>query len=394
MKKLTLWIMALILIFSTSNIYAARPFNLYTIRPMGMGNAFTAVADDYNAIYFNPASIAQIDRFDIDVPWKMMITQDTADLLSKMSKISDDLEASEGRNAITPGFEDALNQLLELTDDTLGGETDLSVGWVLPNVKLGGSYFGIGLGAYAQFGIKTYIQPVGLPIQEPFNLLNDELIIQASLDGVISGSIAMMTPIKSIPGKSSIGLTVKALNRKRLDNKEEPLVFSSLLREDINVEKHFDLNKAKTKTGVGFDLGWMGEYNKKLRLGLMIKDIGNSLNVNSNFRVGIAIKPMEAFTLGKKLPPVDAIFAMDLDNLNNKDKTRKKKLLDKLHLGTELKIAPFKNRALILSLRAGNNQGFLTLGAGLKLLWLLNMDYAYFGDHIADWHALSLRISI
>lgn len=394
MKKYTLWIMALILTFSVTDIYAARPFNLYTIRPMGMGNAFTAVANDYNAIYFNPASIAQIDRFDIDVPWKIMLTQCTMDLARNMSDISDDLKASEGDKVITPEYKDALNQLLKLTDDTLGGGTDLSVGWVLPNVKLGGSYFGVGLGAYAQFEVKTYIQPVGLPIQKPYNLLNDELIIQAGLDGVISGSIAMMTPMKLIPGKSSIGLTVKALNRKYLDNEEDPIVFSSLLREDIDVEKHLDLDKAKTRSGVGFDLGWMCEYNEKLRFGFMIKDIGNSLDVDPNFRIGMAIKPMKSFTLEKKLPPIDAIFAMDLDNLNNKDKTRKKKLLDKLHLGTELKIAPFKNRALILSLRAGNNQGFLTLGTGLKLLWLLNMDYAYFGDHVADWHTLSFRISI
>ncbi|MDI6786472.1 MAG: hypothetical protein QMD92_07150 [bacterium] len=394
MKKLALWIMALILIFNISNACADRPFNLHTIRPMGMGNTFTAVADDYNAIYFNPASIAQIDRFDIDVPLKFMVTQDTINLVSKISEISDDLKSSESKNEITLGFKNALNQLLELTDDTLGGETDLSIGWVLPNVKLGGSYFGIGLGAYAQFGVKTYIQPVGLPIQEPFNLLNDELIIQAGLDGIISGSIAMMTPMKLIPGKSSIGLTLKALNRKYLNNKENPIILSSLLREDIDVEKHLDIDKAITRAGVGFDLGWMCEYNEKLRFGLMIKDISNSLDVDPNFRIGIALKPMKSFTLGKKLPPVDAIFAMDLDNLNNGDKNRNKKLVDKLHLGTELKIAPFKNRALVLSLRAGNNQGFLTLGTGLKLLWLLNMDYAYFGDHVADWHTLSLSMSI
>ncbi|MBU1153888.1 conjugal transfer protein TraF [bacterium] len=393
MKRYTLWIIALILILKSFDLYAARPFDSYSLRPMGMGNAFTAVADDYNAIYFNPAGIASLDRFDIDVPLNLMISQDTANLLTEMSTISNNLEASEDGSKITPQFKEAVDKLLKLTDDTLGGRADLSVGWVLPNVKLGGTYFGLGLGAYAQLGTKVYIQPVGLPIQKPFNILNDELIVQTGCDYVVSGSLAMMVPFKEFSGNSSLGVTIKALNRVYLDNEKEPIVFSSLLREDLNVEKYFDLSKAKSKSGVGLDLGWMYEYNKMIRLGLMVKDISNSLKVDPNLRIGIAVKPMQSFALGKKIPPVDATFALDLDNLNNKVR-KDKKFLDKLHLGTELKLAPFKNRALVLSLRAGNNQGYLTLGTGLKILWLLNADYAYFGDPVADWHSLSLRFSI
>ncbi|MBI4924755.1 MAG: conjugal transfer protein TraF, partial [Bdellovibrio sp.] len=390
MKKYLFWIIALMFVLKGFDVYAARPFDAYSLRPMGMGNAFTAVADDYNAIYFNPAGIAHLDRFDIDVPLNLMISKDTASLLNEMSKISNNLETSEGKNKITPQFKEALDKLLELTDHTLGGRTELSVGWVLPNLKLGGAYLGLGLGAYAQLGTKVYIQPVGLPIQKPFNLLNDELIVQTGGDYVVSGSLAMMAPFKEFSGNSTLGVTIKALNRIYLDNEEKPIVFSSLLKEDIDIEKHFNLNEAKTKSGVGFDLGWMYEYNKMIRLGLMVKDISNSLKVDPNIRIGMAIKPMKSFALGKKIPPVDATFAFDLDNLNNKVR-KERKLLDKLHLGTELKLAPFKNRSLVLSLRAGNNQGYLTLGTGIKILWLLNADYAYFGDPVADWHSLSLR---
>ena len=39
----------------------AAPF-LPGIRPLGMGNAFVAVADDRNALHYNPAGLARIAR--------------------------------------------------------------------------------------------------------------------------------------------------------------------------------------------------------------------------------------------------------------------------------------------------------------------------------------------
>lgn len=33
------------------------------VRPLGMGGAFTAVADDHNAIYYNTAGLAQTNGF-------------------------------------------------------------------------------------------------------------------------------------------------------------------------------------------------------------------------------------------------------------------------------------------------------------------------------------------
>ena len=32
----------------------------YGLRPLAMGNAYVAVADDYNALFYNPAGLARI----------------------------------------------------------------------------------------------------------------------------------------------------------------------------------------------------------------------------------------------------------------------------------------------------------------------------------------------
>lgn len=41
-------------------------------RALAMGSAFTAVADDASAVYFNPAGLAQIDAPGVDFAWRVM----------------------------------------------------------------------------------------------------------------------------------------------------------------------------------------------------------------------------------------------------------------------------------------------------------------------------------
>ena len=53
-----------VLAFALSNLYAwdankEERIMVKGIRPMGMGGAFTAIADDENAVFYNPAGISQ-----------------------------------------------------------------------------------------------------------------------------------------------------------------------------------------------------------------------------------------------------------------------------------------------------------------------------------------------
>jgi len=47
----------------------------FGVRATGMGGAFTAVADDVSAIYYNPAGIAQIDGYTFNVEYLMVLPQ-------------------------------------------------------------------------------------------------------------------------------------------------------------------------------------------------------------------------------------------------------------------------------------------------------------------------------
>ena len=53
-------------IFGSSLCYgkSTRDWTHFGVRPLAMGNAFVAVADDYNAMFYNPAGIARLDSWD------------------------------------------------------------------------------------------------------------------------------------------------------------------------------------------------------------------------------------------------------------------------------------------------------------------------------------------
>ena len=45
-----------------------RPPFIEGIRPLGMGGAFIAVADDYNLLQYNPANLAKAKNFQLNIP--------------------------------------------------------------------------------------------------------------------------------------------------------------------------------------------------------------------------------------------------------------------------------------------------------------------------------------
>ena len=66
-------------------------------------------------------------------------------------------------------------------------------------------------------------------------------------------------------------------------------------------------------------------------------------------------------------------------------------LADHIHLGIEAILWP--KGLFSLGLRAGDNQGFATYGATLRLFKFLNFDVARYGDLETDWWVGSMEIT-
>jgi hypothetical protein len=77
--------------------------NYISTRAMGMGNAFTAVADDYNVLYYNPAGLAFLKQKDLNLKLE---ASGTPALLGFANELSDDLKKPEADqpNAINDTF--------------------------------------------------------------------------------------------------------------------------------------------------------------------------------------------------------------------------------------------------------------------------------------------------
>ncbi|MBU0580370.1 MAG: hypothetical protein KKA19_04255, partial [Candidatus Margulisbacteria bacterium] len=86
-KRFFCLLIFILICFETNSAEIIREDHLFNqgvgARPLAMGNAFTGVADDINAVFYNPAGIASIDKFSLlGLSSKRMMDVDASTLLS------------------------------------------------------------------------------------------------------------------------------------------------------------------------------------------------------------------------------------------------------------------------------------------------------------------------
>lgn len=92
MKKSIPVILALLLTATLANA-AELPYIYKGVRPMGMGGAFTAVSDDANALFYNPAGLASISGMSASIlPLQVEIGEKGYDMVSDASDTDFDNE--------------------------------------------------------------------------------------------------------------------------------------------------------------------------------------------------------------------------------------------------------------------------------------------------------------
>ena len=93
--------------FNLNESFQSRKWTEYGVRPLAMGNAFVAIADDENAFYYNPAGLAYQKKSYSFVPFELQSsTKIFTNLVEYMSAVGDN--------------DDSTNALLDLLDDNIG----------------------------------------------------------------------------------------------------------------------------------------------------------------------------------------------------------------------------------------------------------------------------------
>ena len=406
-------------------------------RPMGLGNAFEAIADDENAFHYNPAGLAQgkkvffhlliaRTRISSDLASEITEMQDVLDNIKTLESYDDWLENSsqECREA----REELADWIEEAATESLGVRSDLpSVGLVVP-FRIAEKYrLTVGGSIYTQSLISLRVQPRGLIWADPIkDMLDDAIVynISAQWAWQIASAVEIQVDRPPILSKVYTGIALRRINRWVFTDEDDPFTVDDLMNldgpdgikgTDDDFEKryfdieHFGLDSLRDdfeeRKGYSVDLGTILAPVDGLKFAFVIRNLASSISLEGGDRyfprnvvLSTAVKPL-TFLAGAGLEPVsasllDLTLAASLDRRNGDDRMSDfsiNKYTDRIHLGAEVTLFP--DRSISLSGRIGNNQGFMTLGASLKLSSLY-LDFIRYGDLEADWYVGYVNLSL
>ncbi len=374
------------------------------VRAMGMGDAFGALADDGDAFFYNPSGIIKSKKVRIDIqPVRFIPTKDFYNEIKTLDELIDDIDKiKESQEPLTdPNLKAErtriINRIEQLTQENLGLDVGVPIRFIIP-LRVGS--YGVAIGGvsntWSSSQIKT--QKLGLKWKDPIiSLLDDEILYKIMAETSYGLASAITFPLFF---DLSCGLYARRIHRAILTNEDDPLQIKYLLdpygpdgikgTDDDFENRYFDPNDplssvAKGK-GYSIDASAITSIGDILSLSLVLQNMAGKINYDKikdeklQRHVNLAGAIKFSNLLG--ISPIAEINACaGLNNINNKAKVQ-------AGLEAILKVAGM----LSVSGRIGSNQGFLTIGAGIKLLFI-NLDYAFFGDEITDWHAFSLNFA-
>lgn len=325
-------------IFITSTAYTAEISSFYRgIRPLGMGNAFTAIANDENSMYYNPAGLNNIEGS------------------GSVGVINPAVEASDS-------LESFLDDLDDVEDDDVAASTQLIRDYIgvhqYARVSLMPHY------VRHNFGIAVLAQgTVSMDFRNSVNPYIETKIIK-DIVPTISGAYSFLDD------KLKAGATAKLIQREGIVKKYTAVDIAS-----ENFDPEDDLEDG---SGVGVDLGLI--YDLPLlesfnpTVGLAIQnvgdvDLGDAGEELQKVNIGFGINYREV----KWAQILAAFDYVDIANNVGDDDDMAKRL----HMGVEVKFP-------IVSLRAGLNQGYGSFGATINVK-LLKLEYAAYTEEIGAY---------
>jgi len=330
-RKLFLRLLVLVLAGAWPRFaFATELFETYiSARAAGMGNAFSAVVDDKDALFYNPAALNRIHGFNLTILDPMVAT-DAQDAYSVAQKVS--------------------------------GTTD-------PTATLG-NYFGRSLyvGAFASTGV--WVHDFGAAAYDSVNVgfdLRNPAMPNANINATNDLGFAGGVAFGVIPDVFTIGFVGKRVIRYGLHT-----ALGGDLLAQVQTTKLKNIFNA-VGVGYGLDSGMLLTLPgpAKFTLSMVWKDMGQTKFIPLNDTYGTPPVQDNDFIAGFGAD-VDAFVchirpAMDFRHLN----MYSEQLGKKIHAGMEIAF-PF------VSVRGGLYQGYPSYGVGLDFWWI-HVDAATYG---------------
>ena len=346
MKCLRTLILVISALFSTCSWSKEIRWTHFGQRPLGMGNAYVAVADDYNALFYNPAGLARIKEWDGElINPAFEIAKATVDFTKELSTLQ-------------AGSTDGISKVLDIFQGQTGkvhhGAMYMTPHFIMRN-------WGLGIGMELSASLVTHS--------------NINIEFDAGMKSIMPLTYAM----NFLDDKLSIGASLKFLARSGIDHSftiQTISLFSS--DSEDGVSKLFEAGY-----GYGLDIGMLFTPIETMEptLGISIVDFGGSkftaVNVSgsSNNNPRAPATRLPAVNTGVSIKPImtDAMYVMaavDAHVIN-----RPEHFSHKFNLGLEWGYSD------IIKIQAGLKEGYATAGFQFDV-GLLNMRFtSYAVDH-------------
>ncbi len=338
-------VMSLVVVETPSNVLAKEYPTLYRgIRPLGMGGAFTAVADDENAMFYNPAGLAETDELvgvDVTIPLPVPLIEVSTNSIDLYNDIQDtDM--------------DDTGEVADLLRDYVGKHQHLRIG-LFPNARFKIANVGAQIGALAQATVDMDIHnPVWPEVHA--DVVSDY--------GLLIGG-GMKLPFAGL----SAGAAIKMLTRNSLN---EVYRATDIAGDDFGDKVNDDMKSGSgfsADLGLMYDIPYLSGYNPKVALvvqNVPNMDMGDAKEIKTQINGGLAVE--------KSFAGVTVIGALDYVDIGNgigEDDDYPKRI----HLGAEVQFP------VILSVRLGLNQGYFTAGATIDV-WIIRLNFATYAEEV------------
>lgn len=298
----------------------------FGLRPLAMGNAYVAVADDYNALFYNPAGLARLKEWDGEFLNPAITGSKT--VRSLVDDAQDKLKSGD------------VSDTLDLIEANTGKSYHVGLDWT-PHLIFRNFGFGLGVEVGASMIFHRNISTdfdaglrMVLPITYATNFLDEKLSVGASVKGRARAGVDRQFSMEDI----------KSFQTKGTDTNEKEIG-----------------DYALSGVGVGADVGLLFTPTKTMEptIGVSITDIGGTPYQEQKLAgksIGNPPPAMASVNLGFSMKPIQReklylLTSMDMHSINQPYSFSKK-----WNLGTEL------GYGSIIKLQAGLYQGYLTGG--------------------------------
>lgn len=335
------------------------PHTMQGLRPLGMGNAFTAVkGSDINTLFYNPAGLADYDnklRMDF-LTVEGQISSGVIDFVGDILDLTDDIDAA--------GDDDAEIQVLDnFVDNNTNNFHEVGINLHVANFRRRFGKLGVAASLFAENRTALEVEDT------PENAVDFEVLSQVGLQVGLAHSFA--------DDLFELGMAIKFIERHLIDDKiaESDLSTADSVSDFVETDNY--------GFGVGVDLGLKTRlpFDAKIVeildpvIAITYQDVANTRftgdvgNIPQSLSAGFSLNP--SFT-----DKIRSTFAFDVRDIN-----RDTSFITKMYAGYELLFDDISPILRSVGARIGMAQGYFTAGLGVDVRFI-KLEAATWGREI------------